>query len=86
MSRQDDRTLHLVLFLVSAPSAAIVWFVFHAVYQDLTASVKAVGYVDASTQIGIDLGYFVMVVGTLVLATVAIWQGIAYLRIVLRDR
>jgi hypothetical protein len=28
----------------------------------------------------------VMVVGTLVLAAVAIWQGIAYLRIVLRDR
>jgi hypothetical protein len=84
--RSRDRNLYLVIFLTTAPSAAIVWFVFHAVYEDLTASVKAVGYVDASTQIGIDLGYFVMVGGTIILAAVAIWSAIKYLRLVLRDR
>ena len=84
--RSSDRNLYLVIFLTTAPSAAIVWFVFHAVYVDLTASVKAVGYVDASTQIGIDLGYFVMVGGTIILAAVALWSAIKYVRLVLRDR
>lgn len=84
--RSSDRNLYLVIFLTTAPSAAIVWFVFHAVYEDLTASVKAVGYVDASTQIGIDLGYFVMVGGTIILAVVALWSAIKYVRLILRDR
>jgi hypothetical protein len=80
----DDRNRYLIIFLATAPSAAIVWLVFHAVYEDLTASVKAVGYVDASTQIGIDLGYFVMVGGTLVLAAIALWSAIGYIRLLLR--
>jgi hypothetical protein len=86
MDFRDQRARHLAIFLVTAPAAAIVWFVFHAVYVDLTASVKAVGYVDASTQIGITLGYFVMVAGTLALACTAVWSAIAYLRLLGRGR
>jgi hypothetical protein len=86
MDRREDRNRYLIVFLVTAPSAAIVWLVFHGVYESLSASVKAVGYVDASTQIGIDLGYFVMIGGTVVLAAVAAWSAIAYVRLLLRDR
>lgn len=85
MDRGDARTRHLVIFLTCAPGAVIVWFVFHAVYESLTVSVKAVGYVDSTTQIGIALGYAVMVGGTLVLALVALRSGIIYLRL-LRNR
>jgi hypothetical protein len=86
MNHREERTRYLVIFSVTAPSAAIVWFVFHSVYENLTASVKAVGYVDSMTQTGIDLGYVTMIGGTLVLAVIAVWSGIAYLRLILRDR
>ena len=59
----------------------MVWFVFHTVYQNLTASVKAVGYVDSMTEMGIALGYVVMVGGTLVLAGIALWGAVGYLRL-----
>jgi hypothetical protein len=86
MNHREERTRYLVIFSVAAPSAAIVWLVFHSVYENLTASVKAVGYVDSMTQTGIDLGYVTMIGGTLVLAVIAVWSGIAYLRLILRDR
>jgi hypothetical protein len=82
----DERTRHLTIFLLASPGAAIVWFVFHAVYENLSAVEKAVGYVDSLTQIGIDLGYVAMVGGTLVLAAIAVWSGLAYVRLLLRDR
>lgn len=77
---------HLTIFLLAAPGAAIVWFVFHAVYENLTAAERAVGYVDSLTQIGIGLGYVAMVGGTLALAAIALWSAVAYIRLVLRDR
>ncbi|HYL27880.1 MAG TPA: hypothetical protein VEW74_08590 [Candidatus Nitrosotalea sp.] len=86
MNGRDARTRHLVIFLTAAPAAAICWFVFHAVYQSLTLSVKAVGYVDSTTQIGIALGYAVMVGGTLLLAIVALRSGITYLLLLRRNR
>ena len=79
MSPREESNRSLIIFFVSAPSAVIVWFVFHGVYESLSASVKAVGYVDASTQIGIALGYAAMIGGTLVLAVIALWFGAAYL-------
>jgi hypothetical protein len=86
VQRGDDRTRYLTLFWVTAPSAAIVWYVFHTVYENLSASVKAVGYVDSMTQVGIGLGYVAMVGGTLVLAGIALWSGIAYLVLLRRGR
>jgi len=86
VNRRDEQTRHLVIFLVAAPGAAIVWLVFHAVYVSLTASVKAVGYVDSLTQIGISFGYVVMIGGTLLLAALALWSLVAYVRLALRDR
>lgn len=84
MSRRDERARHLTIFLVAAPSAAIVWVIFHAVYENLSASVKAVGYVDSLTEVGIGLGYVTMIGGTLVLAAIAAWSGIAYLLLLRR--
>ena len=81
-----ERKRYLTIFLFAGSGAAIVWYVFHSVYENLSASEKAVGYVDSVTQIGIDLGYVVMVGGTLVLATIAVWSAVAYIRLVLRGR
>lgn len=82
--RHNERSRYLTIFVLSAPGAAIVWFVFHAVYENMSAAEKAVGYVDSTTQIGIDLGYVVMVGGTLILAAIAVWSGLAYLRLLRR--
>jgi hypothetical protein len=81
---RERRTRYLVIFLVAGPAAVVVWFVFHAVYENLTISEGAVGYVDGLTQAGIDLGYIVMVGGTLALAAVAAWALYRYIRLLLR--
>ncbi len=86
MRRGEERNRYLTIFAFSAPGAAIVWYVFHAVYENLSASEKAVGYVDSMTQMGINLGYAVMVGGTLLLAGIAVWSVLAYLRLILRRR
>jgi hypothetical protein len=86
MNRREARARYLTIFLVAAPSAALCWVVFHAVYENLTIAVKAVGYVDSTTQIGIALGYVAMVGGTVLLAVIALWALIAYVRILSRDR
>jgi hypothetical protein len=83
---REERSRRLAIFLLTAPGAAIVWYVFHAVYVNLSLSEKVVGYVDPMTQIGIDLGYVAMIGGTLVLAGIALWSGIGYLRLIGRDR
>jgi len=74
------------MLVLSAPAAAIVWFVFHGVYESLSISEKAVGYVDPMTQIGISLGYFVMIGGTVVLGAIAAWSAIQLLRLLIAPR
>jgi hypothetical protein len=86
VSPHDDRNRYLTIFTLSAPGAAIVWFVFHTVYENMSAAEKAIGYVDSTTQIGIYLGFATMVGGTVVLAAIALWSGVAYLRLMRRDR
>ena len=85
MNDRWQKSRYLTIFLFTAPAAAIVWYVFHGVYESLTASVKAVGEIDASTKIGIALGYVVMIGGTFVLAGIAVWSAVAYLRLLRRD-
>ncbi len=78
MNRRKELLQHyLTMLALSAPAAAIVWFVFHGVYENLSISEKAVGYVDPMTQMGITLGYFVMVAGTVILAAIAAWSAIS---------
>lgn len=76
MNKRDDVTKYLTIFALAAPAAIIVWFVFHAVYTDLTLSEKAVGYVDPTTRMGIAFGYIAMIGGTLLCAVVALWAGV----------
>lgn len=84
MNRDAQRNRHLTIAALTAPSAAVVWFVFHGVYANLSATEKAVGYVDPMTQTVIFLGYVVMIGGTLVLGAVAAWNALAALVISLR--
>lgn len=86
MGPREERNRYLTIFLFSAPSAAIVWVVFHGVYENMSVAVKAVGYVDSSTQIGIYLGLIMMFGGTAILAAIALWSGIGYLRLMRRNR
>ncbi len=74
------------MLVLSAPAAAIVWFVFHGVYENLSITEKAVGYVDPVTQMGITLGYFVMIGGTVILAAIAAWSAIQLLRLLIVPR
>ncbi len=86
MTDRDELRRHMTIVAVAAPSAAIVWWIFHGVYENLTISAKAVGYVDSMTQAGIDFGYLVMIVGTLSLAIVAVRSAFICLRLLLRRR
>jgi hypothetical protein len=84
VNRRDQLNRYLVIVALSAPGAVIVWWIFHGVYVNLSESVKAVGYVDPMTQAGIYFGYLAMVGGTLVLAALAVWSAVAYVRLLLR--
>ena len=87
MKRGDaELNHHLIMLAFTAPAAAMVWFVFHNVYQDLSRSEKAIGYVDPMTQTGITLGYYAMVGGTIVLGGIALWSGLQALRLLVSSR
>lgn len=86
VAASDELKRHLIIVALAAPSAAVVWWIFHGVYEDLTVSAKAVGYVDSMTQAGIDFGYLVMIGGTLVLAAIALRSAFLCLVLLLRRR
>jgi hypothetical protein len=84
--RKEPLQRYLTMLVLSAPAAAIVWFVFHGVYENLSITEKAIGYVDPVTQMGITLGYFVMIGGTVILAAIAAWSAIQLLRLLIAPR
>jgi hypothetical protein len=84
MTDRDELRRHLIIAALAAPGAAVVWWIFHGVYVNLTVSAKAVGYVDSMTQAGIDFGYLVMIVGTLLLALVAVRSAFICVRLLMR--
>lgn len=71
---------YTIIFAIAAPASAATWLIFHAVFESLTLSEQAMGYVDPLTKMGIDLGYVAMVGGTLVFAGIALWAGVKALR------
>jgi hypothetical protein len=86
--RRDNHELvrYVTIFALSAPTAIAVWFVFHGVFESLSATERATGYVDSITQMGIYLGYTGMVGGTLVFACLAMWAAARAFGIWLADR
>ncbi|HZY97793.1 MAG TPA: hypothetical protein VFE35_11930 [Candidatus Cybelea sp.] len=84
MNRREELNRHLVIVALAAPGAALVWWIFHGVYENLTASAKAVGYVEPMTQAGIYFGYGVMIVGSLALAAIALWSAVICIRLLLQ--
>jgi len=86
VDRRGERNRRLITAALAGGGAVVVWYVFHGVYESLSASETAVGYVDGMTQAGIDFGYAVMVGGTLVLAAIAVWSLYHYVRLLGRDR
>jgi hypothetical protein len=81
--RKELLQYYLTMLALTAPGAAIVWFVFHGVYESLSISEKAIGYVDPMTQMGITLGYWAMIGGTLILAGIAGWSAIQLVRLLI---
>ncbi|MGA2759828.1 MAG: hypothetical protein ABSF08_05865 [Candidatus Cybelea sp.] len=87
MNRRKELLQHyLTMLALSAPAAAIVWFVFHGVYENLSISEKAIGYVDPVTQTGITLGYFAMIGGTVIIGGIAAWSAIRLLMLLIASR
>jgi hypothetical protein len=75
----DDRAefnRYLTIFALAAPTAAAIYFVFRSISTNLGAAETATGYVDSMTQMGIYLGYAVMVGGTLVFGVLALWAAV----------
>lgn len=74
--RRTEVNRYLIIFALSAPAAAAVWYVFHGVFATLGQTEIAMGYVDPTTQMGIDLGYVAMVGGSLIFGAIALWAAI----------
>jgi len=87
MHRENDEIGHHIIMLgITAPGAALIWTIFHIAYIDLSRSSKAVGYIDPMTQVGITLGYWCMLGGTMVLGAIAIWSLLQVVRLMVKGR
>ena len=72
---------YVIIFGMAAPASVATWLVFHGVFVNLSRSVKAMGYVDPVTQMGIDLGYVAMIAGTAIFGAIALWAAVHALRL-----
>jgi hypothetical protein len=77
---------YLIIFAMTAPSAVVVWAIFHGVFTTLSRTEVAMGYVDPLTQMGIYLGYVAMIGGTLIFGAIAAWAAVRAAGIWLRGR
>lgn len=77
---------YVTIFALSTPAAVAVWFVFHGVFESLSATERVTGYVDSLTQMGIYLGYVCMFGGTLGFGALAAWAAVRAFGVWLADR
>lgn len=84
--RPTERNRYLIIFALTAPTAAAVWFVFHGVFSALRETEVAMGYVDPTTQMGVDLGYVAMAGGSAVFGAIALWAAFRAILAWLRSR
>ncbi|HEX3457141.1 MAG TPA: hypothetical protein VHR97_04220 [Candidatus Baltobacteraceae bacterium] len=76
MNRRDELRRNGAVAALSLLGAVVLWLIFHSVYENLSVSEQAVGYVDPTTQSGIYFGYFAMLAGIVALAAIALWAAI----------
>jgi hypothetical protein len=86
MNPQAELARYLTIVALAAPAAVLVWAVFHGVFATLTQTEAVMGYVDPTTQMGIDLGYVAMFGGTIVFAAIALWAAARAASLWLRSR
>jgi hypothetical protein len=84
VERREGVSYYLTMLALTAPGAAIVWFVFRGVYENLRPAERAAGYVDPMMQTGILLGYCAMVGGSLALGCAAAWSAIQLIRLLVK--
>jgi multisubunit Na+/H+ antiporter MnhB subunit len=73
MKHEMDR--YAIILALSVFAAAAVWFVFHLEFGNLVRTEAAMGYVDPTTQMLVDLGYFALIGGVAVFAGLAVWSA-----------
>ncbi len=76
MNRRDELRRNGAVAALSLLGALVLGLIFRSVYEDLSVSERAVGYVDPTTQSGIYFGYFAMLAGIAVLAVMGIWAAV----------
>jgi hypothetical protein len=84
MNRRDELRRYGATAALALLGSLVLWLVFHSVYADLSASVRAVVYVDPTTQSGIYFGYFAMLAGIVALAAIGTWSAVKFLLLLAR--
>ncbi len=67
------------VLLLSASGVVLVAYAYSRVHAEITAVEQAQGYVDPALQVGIALGFGVMLLIGGLLAAVAVWSGLKLL-------
>jgi hypothetical protein len=75
-----DLNRNLIVCAWAAPTAIVLFLVFHAVYTNIFETAQAVGQIDKSTMTGLAMGWVAMVGGTGVFGVIALVAGIRALR------
>jgi hypothetical protein len=63
---------NLIILAWTAPTAVVIFLIFHAVWENLTITAQAVGDIGSQTQIGLAAGWVAMVGGSGVFAVIAL--------------
>jgi hypothetical protein len=71
---------NLIIAACTAPSAVLVYVIFHAVYTNIFETAAAVGQIDSGTKMGLAMGWIAMVGGTGVLGVIALVAAIRAFR------
>jgi hypothetical protein len=80
-SDRAELNRNLIVAAIAAPSAVAIFLIFHAVYENIEITAKAVGEIDSATSMGLAMGWIAMVGGSGVLAAIAIVAAIRALRV-----
>jgi hypothetical protein len=71
---------NLIICAWTAPTAVLIFVVFHSIYANIRETAQAVGQIESSTMTALAMGWVAMVGGTGVFGVIAIVAAIRALR------
>lgn len=80
MKARSEVSDYASILLLSASGAVLVWYAYSLAHSEIVTVEQAQGYVDPMLQVGITLGFIVMLILVAGLVVASIWSAIRLVR------